>query len=117
VLQIREQVLVARHLVRRVGYHDEERRCVDRPVVGRVRDLLARRHLAQAELVHDLAGLLLREVVELRSLELRERSQGGRSELGVEHERLVGSQERVTPEGAAEPGDARGHRALAPQLE
>ena len=71
-----------------------------------MRDLAAARHLAEAHLVEDLARLLLRLGVVLLALEGREGAQRLDRELGRQRQRLVRGDERVAPEGSAEPGDA-----------
>ena len=49
---------------------DEEQGCrVDRPEIGCLRNLVEIRHFADAQLVHDLARLLVAPRVVMRSLE------------------------------------------------
>src|SRR6266480_3078167 len=56
-------------------HHREERRGVDRSVVRVMRDLAQPRELTATELVEDLPGLLLCEVIDLVSLIAREKTQ------------------------------------------
>ncbi len=73
-----------------------------------MRDLLQSRELAAPELVEDLPGLLLGELVDLLPLVAREQPQRAAREIGVPAKRLVRGDERVAPEGHRVPGDARG---------
>ncbi len=57
--ELDEEILVVEPVHHFYSGHQEERRAVDRSVVGRVRDQFEVGQLAVARLVQDLAGLLL----------------------------------------------------------
>src|SRR5205814_4843537 len=78
--------------------HHEERRRIDGPVVRAVRHLAEPRQLAAAELVEDLAWLLLGERVDLRSLMPREQQQRAARDILVPGERLVRRDDPVAAE-------------------
>ena len=67
VLEVAHELAVARPALVLVQQHDVERRRVGAAVVGRVRALLERRHLAVAHLVEDAARILVAEVVDAGS--------------------------------------------------
>ena len=92
---------------------DEERRRVRRAVVGRVRHLARRRHLPEPHLVRDLPGLGVARRVVLARLEPREEAERVARDVGGGEERLEAGEERVAPERAGVPGDARRHDGLA----
>ena len=73
-----------------------------------MRDLAKAGELAAAELVEDLAGLLLGELVDLRALIPGEQAQRAAREVRIPRERLVGADEPVAAERHRVPGDARG---------
>ena len=75
-LQNAHELRVAGPALVLVQEHHEERRRVDRAVVGRVRPLLERGHLAEAHLVQDPARVLVAEVVAARPLPEAERHEG-----------------------------------------
>ena len=62
--------------------------------------------LPEADLVQDLAGLLVLEVVDLLALQRRQRVQCAARELRADEERLVGGDQRVAPEDRHEPRQA-----------
>ena len=64
VLEVAHELAVAGPALVLVEQHHVERRRVGAAVVGRVRALLERRHLAVAHLVEDPAGILVAEVVD-----------------------------------------------------
>ena len=71
--------------------------------------------LPEADLVQDLAGLLVLEVVDLLALQRRQRVQCAARELRADEERLVGGDQRVAPEDRHEPGQPGGRkRELVP---
>src|SRR5207249_11531415 len=86
----------------------EERRRVDRSVVRAVGDLSEPRELSASELVEDLPRLLLREVVHLLALVVREQPQRAAGDLGIPAERLVGADEPVASERDRVPRDPGG---------
>src|SRR5207244_9859980 len=90
-------------------HHPEERRRVDRPVIGVMRDLAQSCELAATKLVEDLSGLLLGELVDLVSLVAREETQRSPRDVGMPPERLVCRDEAVAAARDGVTGDAR-HR-------
>src|SRR5512133_3668655 len=83
---------------------EKERRRVGRAVVGRVRSLLERGQLAEADLVEDLSGLFVAKRVDPLPLLCRQDSERRLRELGRERECLVAGQEAVAAEDSHEPG-------------
>jgi hypothetical protein len=81
-LQLADQLVVAGPAVVLVQQDEEQRRGVGAPEVRRVRPLAARGQLAEAQLVQDLAGLLLVEVVAHRGLAAGEHAQRGGRQPG-----------------------------------
>src|SRR5690349_1561065 len=73
-----------------------------------MRDLAQSRELTAPELVKDLAGLLLGEVVDLLALMAREKAQRPARDLGIPAECLVRADEPVATERHRVPGDPRG---------
>ena len=98
-----------------VEQHDVERRRVDGAVVGRVRPLLERGHLAEAQLVEDAAGVLVAEVVAARPLPEAERDQRRLRELGRERQRLQAGEDAVAAEHRHEPGQPGRRQVVAGQ--
>ena len=92
---------------------EPQRRGVDAAVVRAVRQLLRRRHLADAQLVQDLARLSVPPLVELGRLARREHGQRLHAELRAERDRLERRDQRIPPEQRAEPRHAGGEIALA----
>src|SRR5581483_9657820 len=70
------------------GQHEEQGRRVDRAVIGDEHDLAARRHLAAAKLVQDLARALVRELVLLPALVGGEEPQRAPREVRIERQVL-----------------------------
>src|SRR2546430_15699742 len=81
-----------------------------------MRHLTEPRKLAAAELVEDLSGLLLREVVHFVALVAREEAQRPGRDVGIPAERLVRRDEAVATERHRVPGDA-GRRVRAALVE
>ena len=96
----------------------EERRRVDGAVIGPVRNLAEPRQLAAAQLVEDLAGLFLGEIVDLLPLVRGEQAQRPARDVRIPPERLEGADEPVAPERDRVPRDARGgERSARMELE
>ncbi len=72
-----------------------------------MRPLFEGRHLAETELVQDLARLLVAERIVRLRLEKRKRAQRRRRELAAEGQGLEAGNEAVAPEERHEPGQAR----------
>src|SRR5205823_6926584 len=87
---------------------EEERRRVHAAVVGRVRHLARPGQLAPADLVEDLARLLLAIVVDPLSLVRRHEEERVPRDFRVQEQRLEAGDERVAAERRAVPGNARG---------
>ena len=77
-LQLARQRAVARPALVLLEQDQEQRRRVGAAVVGRVRPLLEGGHLAEPQLVQDLARLLVAERIVDPALEQRQRAQRGR---------------------------------------
>ena len=69
-----------------------------------MRPFLERGHLAEAYLVHDLARLLIAELVDACPLPLRKRSERGFGELRCKRQRLVAHNHTIPAEDRHEPG-------------
>src|SRR4029078_11454441 len=82
----------------------EQRRRVDRPVVDAPAAERERGGLAEAHLVEDATRFLLGRVVELRSLETRQRLQRPEREVRVDEHRHPRREQRVAAEQRHEPG-------------
>ena len=80
-----------------------ERRRVGGAVVGAVRLLAQLRQLAAADLVQDLAGLLVAEVVDARALQGAEQVKRAACKPRADPERLQGRDQRVPAEERHEP--------------
>ena len=105
--QLRHRVEVERPAVVAARDHQEQRRRVDGAVVGRVRDLPGAGELAGAQLVQDLARLGVAPALVGVGLQPREHEQRAARDLGVDHQRLAGAQQRVAAERRDVPGNAR----------
>ena len=94
-----------------VEQDEEQRRRVGGSEVRRVRALPARGELAEAQLVEDLAGLLLVEVVALLGLAGGEHAQRGGRQPGQVGQRLEARDQAVAAEQRHEPRQSgRGQR-------
>src|SRR5207248_11099749 len=80
-------------------------------VVGGVRHLARARQLTAADLVQDLAGLFLAEVVDAFALVRGEEEERVARDLGRDEQRLEAGDERVAPERRGVPGPAGGDAA------
>ena len=107
------ELAVARPVVDLAEEDEPQRRGVDAAVVRAVRQLLRRRHLADAQLVQDLARLRVPPLVELGRLARRQHGQRLHAELRAERDRLERRDQRIPPEQRAEPRHAGGEIALA----
>ena len=106
-----DQLVVAGPAVVLVQQHEEQRRGVGGSEVRGVRALAARGELAEAQLVQDLAGLLLVEVVAHRRLAGGEHAQGRRGQPGQVGQRLEARDQAVAAEQRHEPRQpGRGQR-------
>jgi hypothetical protein len=85
----------------------EERRRIDGAVVRDEGDLPARRQLAPAQLMEDLARLLVSEVVDLPALVRGEEAERPAGDLWLERQELERHDDAVAPERRHVPGDAR----------
>ena len=111
-LQSAHQLAVARPALVFLQQDQEQRRGVGGAVVGRVRRVLEGGHLAEAQLVRDLAGLRVAEGVVSAGLEQGQRPQRRGRQLGHERQRLEAGDQAVATEDGHEPGQARrGQRA------
>ncbi len=96
-----------------VEQHDVQRRRVGAAVIGRMRPLLERRHLAVAHLVQDPTRVLVAEVVDLRALPQPEHAKRGGRELRRERQRLQAGEDAVPAEHGHEPRQTGGGEAFA----
>ena len=103
-----EERVVAEPFPRLVERDEIERRRVRGAVVGRVRDLVKVRELAEPELVRDLARLGVAKVVQLRRLVLGERLERAAREPGVDGHALQARDQAVAAEEPDEPRHPRG---------
>ena len=94
--------------------HDEQRRGVDRAVVGRATLQGERVRAVEAGLVHDPAGLLLGPGVDVLALEVGQRLEHAEGQRGIDRQRHQRGPERVAPEQGHEPRSAGGHDGEAP---
>ena len=69
-----------------------------------MRAFLERGHLAETRLVHDLARLLIAELVDACPLPLRQRGERRFGELRCKRQRLVAHDHTVPAEDGHEPG-------------
>src|SRR5262249_28103970 len=102
-LELADERRIARPALVLVEQDEEQRRRVGAAVVRRMRALLEDRQLPEAQLVRDLAGLLVAEVVDAAALERGEHAQGRRRELWRERQRLEARDQAVTAEERQEP--------------
>jgi hypothetical protein len=84
---------------------DEQRRGVDAAVILPEGQFVARRHLALAGLVHDLAGSGIAEGGNLLRLMLGEERQHAPRQAGIEPQGLQRGDDGIAAEGRGEPGD------------
>ena len=89
--------------------HDEQRRGVDRPVVGRATLQGERVRAVEAGLVHDPPRLLLRPGVDVLALEVGQRVQHAEGQRGIDRQGHQRGPQRVAPEQGHEPRSAGGH--------
>ena len=108
-----DEVGVARPALELVEQDQEEGTRVGAAVVGRVWTLAEHGELAEAQLVQDLAGLGVAEVVELDGLPGGQGEERRARELGTHGQRLVARDQAVPPEQRHEPGQASRWEALA----
>ncbi|MNY03941.1 hypothetical protein D3C86_1365880 [compost metagenome] len=91
----------------------EERRGVDRAVVGVVGNLLEARQLSDPQLVEDLAGLFVAPIVHAPPLVLGKQPQGLLGDVGVVGEGLERRDQAVPAEQGRVPGHSGREVALA----
>jgi hypothetical protein len=90
----------------------EQRRAVDAAVVRGLGDLVEVGQLVDAQLVEDLAGLLVAPVVDLAALVQGEHAQGVGGDLRLEGGHLHRGHQAVAPEQRHVPGDAGSEEEL-----
>ena len=83
-LEVLDELTIAGPALDLIEQDDEEGRHIGRAVVGTVRPLLEGSQFAVAQLVQDLAGLLIAEIIQARPLPGGQRAQRGDGELGHE---------------------------------
>src|SRR6266581_1400841 len=103
-LKLPYKLSIAGPALKLIEQDEKQRRGVGSSIVGRVRTFLERSHLAEAHLVHNLARLLIAEVVDPCSLLFRQGMQRRFSQSGGESERLVAHKYAVPAEECHEPG-------------
>src|SRR5437868_10082173 len=91
-----------------VEQDEEQRRGVGGSVIRRVRSLSGHGEFAESQLVQDLAGLRLAEVVAFYRLEIRQCEERRARELRNERQCLVAGNQAVPPEQRHEPREAGG---------
>jgi hypothetical protein len=106
-LDVAHELVVPRPALVFLEQDEEQHRAVGGAVVGRVRPILERGQLAQADLVQDLPRLGVPERIVLARLQEGQRPERGRRQLGDEGERLEAGEQAIAPEHRHEPGEAR----------
>ena len=104
--QPHHRVKVERPAVIAAGDHQEQRRRVNRAVVGGVRDAAGPGELAGTQLVQNLPGLGVTPGLISLGLKPCEHKQRATRDFRVDHQRLASTQQRVTTERGYVPRDA-----------
>src|SRR5579883_109620 len=110
-LELLEKACIAGPLRVMRQRNEEEDRRIDRAVAGALRHKTEPRQFADAQLVQDLAGLLLLLLRMTRALPFREEAKRMRSQLGPIGKALQRRHEAVAAEQGDEPGDPSGDEA------